>query len=105
MPNGQTALAKERSYYQTTRTRRTALIDDISNDETINGLARSCLTGLLTAIKSEITKAISIQKSENNTVAGKIFAPTKNAEYAKSADRISGFVVEIVGVVRSEATE
>ena len=34
----------------------------------------------------------------NQVVAGKIFAPIKNAEYAKSADKISGFVVEIVGV-------
>ena len=33
---------------------------------------------------------------ENQVVSGKIFAPTKNAEYAKSADKISGFVVEIV---------
>ena len=65
MPSGQTALAEKRSYYQTTRTRRTALTDDISNDETINGLARSCLTGLLTAIKSEIAKTIAKNESDN----------------------------------------
>ena len=35
---------------------------------------------------------------ENQVVAGKIFAPTKKSKYAKSADFISGFVVEIVGV-------
>lgn len=57
-------MAKERSYYQTTRTRRTALIDDISNDETINGLARSCITGLLTAIRSEIAKTIAKDENE-----------------------------------------
>ena len=34
----------------------------------------------------------------NQVVAGKIFAPTKKSKYAKSADKISGFVVEIVGV-------
>ena len=35
---------------------------------------------------------------ENQVVAGKIFAPTKKSKYAKSTDKISGFVVEIVGV-------
>ncbi len=34
----------------------------------------------------------------NQVVAGKIFAPTKKSKHAKSADKISGFVVEIVGV-------
>ena len=67
MPNGQTAPAEKRNYYQTARTRRTALTDDISNDETINGLARSCLTGFLTAIKSEIAKTIANTKSEKNS--------------------------------------
>ena len=34
----------------------------------------------------------------NQAVANKFFASTKKIEKAKSADKISGFVVEIVGV-------